>query len=608
MTATTRSAERTLPLQVDHVGFLLDRLGEDCAPLQFLRELTQNSIEAIARTGEAEGQIIWDAEWSRLELDGPPYKLCLIDTGDGMTGPEMVKYINQLSSSIAQQSLEGNYGVGAKIAAATRNHAGLVYFSWKNGQGSMIHLWRDPEDGTYGLRQFPLGDGRYEHWAPVEAALKPDTISNHGTMVVLLGNDESEDTMKAPADAPSPSRWIAKYLNSRYFKFPDGVEVRAREGWDNPRSDTNRNVLRRVVGQKAYLDDHAESSGEVQLDGAAALWWILKDEDALSQNSGFINSTGHTAALYQDELYEIETARAGAARLQRFGVVFGYRQVVIYVRPEASGQRRISTDTARTSLRLNREPLPWHEWETEFRSKLPAEISELVERVAASSEQSDHGSAIRDRLRTIKDLFKLSRYRPSPAGDVLIDSEGPRRGGHSASSTTDRSGSAKGGGKGGRAGGIYALFVTDGGDTRASKVDADPFPRVVWVSADDGTRAQGMLEDRAASFEPDLNLLQINADFRGFRDMIGYWEAQYGEVKGASSAIEPVVREWFEQALVETVVGLQALEGTSPEWSSADVAKAMSEEGLTAAAMQRYHVINSVKRTLGARLGTLKER
>ena len=32
---------KPLPMSVRNVGFLLDRLGQDCAPLQFLRELTQ---------------------------------------------------------------------------------------------------------------------------------------------------------------------------------------------------------------------------------------------------------------------------------------------------------------------------------------------------------------------------------------------------------------------------------------------------------------------------------------------------------------------------------------------------------------------------------------
>jgi hypothetical protein len=55
--------ERILAMSVDNIGFLLDRLGQDCHPLQFLRELTQNGIEAIKRTGKP-GQIIWDVDWT----------------------------------------------------------------------------------------------------------------------------------------------------------------------------------------------------------------------------------------------------------------------------------------------------------------------------------------------------------------------------------------------------------------------------------------------------------------------------------------------------------------------------------------------------------------
>jgi hypothetical protein len=102
---TVPSSKETLPLSVDNIGFMLDRLGRDCAPLQFLRELTQNSIEAILRTRSRGGEIRWDVDWNRYDLTGDGiFKLAVIDTGDGMSGPEMVKYINQLSSSINPQS------------------------------------------------------------------------------------------------------------------------------------------------------------------------------------------------------------------------------------------------------------------------------------------------------------------------------------------------------------------------------------------------------------------------------------------------------------------------------------------------------------------------
>src|SRR4051812_14656391 len=173
--------ERTDPMRVANMGFLLDRLGADCAPLQFVRELTQNAIEAIDALGDRpSGAIVWDYDRKRYEQLGT-YKVCVIDTGTGMTGPEMVKYINALSSSGRHQAVDRNYGVGAKIAAATRNHSGVIYLSWKDGNGSMIHLWRDPATGEYGLRQFRLPDAGYAYWATVSDEVKPPEIGAHGT-------------------------------------------------------------------------------------------------------------------------------------------------------------------------------------------------------------------------------------------------------------------------------------------------------------------------------------------------------------------------------------------------------------------------------------------
>jgi HSP90 family molecular chaperone len=112
---------------VANMTFLINRLGEDCSPLQYVRELTQNGIEAIKQLGmDAVGEVIWDVDWNYFDLSEGVYKLCCIDTGAGMTGPEMVEFINKLSSSIHKQSADGNFGVGAKVAAAPRNPHGLA--------------------------------------------------------------------------------------------------------------------------------------------------------------------------------------------------------------------------------------------------------------------------------------------------------------------------------------------------------------------------------------------------------------------------------------------------------------------------------------------------
>src|SRR5262249_28264282 len=98
-----------------------------------------------------------------------------------------------------------------------------------------------------------------------------------------------------------------------------------------------------------------------------------------------------------------------------------------------------------------------------------------------------------------------------------------------------------------------------------------------------------------------------NGDFRVVTDMIERWCKQYSHVPGARDTVKDVVREWFEQQLIETVLGVQALRDAR-QWTFQDVEKTWSEEALTAALMPRYHIDIAVKRALGAKLGTLKER
>lgn len=603
-----------LPMTVDNVGFLLDRLGQDCSPLQYLRELTQNAIEAVQRTGEP-GQIIWDVDWISFDLGDGPMKVCIVDTGDGMTGDEMIRFINQLSSSGSEQSFTGNYGVGAKIAAATRNPAGVIYQSWKTGEGCMVQLEKNPATGDYGLFQWELKDGTYSHIFPLDDAVKPAEIGMHGTKVILSGMKASDNTMAPPPDAASPSRWISKYLNTRYFRFPSGLTVKAREGWDNPRTDKDRNVLRTITGQKPYLDQHVTASGTQALSGAKVHWWILKDETAISNNSGFIESAGHVAALYQDELYDRATARAGTAFLQRFGILFGHRFVVLYVEPLPAKDQQLTTNTARTTLLLNGQPLPWEDWAYEFREKMPKQLAEFVREKSAAVTEKDHINNIKDRLKNVMELYKVSRYRPAPAGVYLSDESSATRVGRAPFSGVKSEGGGNGGtgrevgattkgDRDGQVGNIYHLFQKKDG-TPSDRTNVDPFPEVKWLSIKNGGRTpDDGLEDRAAKYIQNQNTLLVNADFRVFTDMVARLckEKDAGLGPALQSTVEEVVHQWFEQALVETVIGIHQMRD-SKEWGPGEIEKALSSEALTSAVMQRYHVYIACRRDLGAKFG-----
>ena len=96
----------------------------------------------------------------------------------------------------------------------------------------------------------------------------------------------------------------------------------------------------------------------------------------------------------------------------------------------------------------------------------------------------------------------------------------------------------------------------------------------------------------------------MNADFRVFKDMIARLCKDRDAALGPAlqDVVQETVHQWFEQALVEMVIGVQQLRG-SKEWSTDEIEKALSPEALTSGVMQRYHVYVACKRELGAKLG-----
>ncbi len=601
--ASPIAPDRTMKMEVGEIGFLLERLGADCGDQQYLRELTMNSLEAEAMN------VIWDVDWMLHEATaGVVYKLCCIDDGRGMSAGEMTQHINNLSSSGRVQAMDANFGVGAKISAATRNPAGVVYQSWQGGNGSMIQLWRDPTSRQYGLKQFRLPDGSYSYVVPLTDVAKPDIIDEHGTKVILLGFDDDDNTVTAPEGVPTPSRWFARYLNARFFSFPKGVTVRARQGWTYDPEDSNHNILQRVRGMDDFLGEHADHSGVVDLTDCQVHWWILDDSDKRRKTSELPNN-GHFGALYQGELYEMATGRSGTARLQQFGVLFGPERVVLYVEPKNGPERPLSANTARTQLLLNNAPLPYGEWAHEFRANLPQEIRDYMDSVIAGTKGVDNSESIMERLKAYVKLFRLSRYR-SQAGGPLRAGERVS-GGHesgerlSPTETVEREPAAHK--PGSQTGDLLAsMLAADGEEAIALPPTEPPIPDVVWLSASDGANIPDLLDDRAALYLPDDNLIQANGDFRVYTDMADYWSDEY-EMPRGNEIIVAVVREWFQQALVETVLGAQALQGER-RWSPRDMETILSPEALTAAVMQRYHVANAVKRTLGAKIGSLRNK
>ena len=283
--------------------------------------------------------MVWDLDWQRFDASGGRVrKLSVTDTGTGMTPEQLRQYINQLASSGREQSAAANFGVGAKIAAGSRNPHGLEYRSWHRGQGALVCFKRHP-DGRWGLEPQRWPDGRTDFWRPLGEQDKPWLLrgQDNGTQVVLLGRHERHDTTQPPDSVTDGRRqWITRYLNGRFLRLPEQVEVLVRDQHRHAGDE-----LQRIHGEQHHLQQRAIAAGVVQLSDAIARWWVLDDDHRARRREGTLwASTGHAAAVFGDELYDIlPQTRGGYGRLQDFGIRFGYERVVLHLEPHVQAGR-----------------------------------------------------------------------------------------------------------------------------------------------------------------------------------------------------------------------------------------------------------------------------
>ena len=596
-------------LAVANPAFLLERLGNECTDVQGLRELTVNGLDAIAALGDRTGgRVVWDLDWERFDASaGRVRKLSVIDTGTGMTAEQLRYYINQLAATGREQSCTGNFGVGAKVAAGSRNPHGLEYRSWHEGHGSLVCFKRHP-DGRWGLEPQRWPDGHNDFWRPLDDDDKPWLLRGqaHGTQVVLLGQHERHDTTQAPRSVTEGRQhWITRYLNSRFLRLPERVEVLVRE--HHGRGEPGQ--LREVHGESHHVEQRAQDAGTVELSDAIVHWWVLDDDHRGRRREACLwASSGHVGAVFDDELYDVlPQTRGGYGRLQDFGIRFGYEQVILHVDPQVQ-VGRLEANTARTLLLLDHESLPWSRWGEEFASAMPAEILWLQER-AASADGMPRQDAIRNRVSAILPLYRLSRYRPTPpAGET------PRQAATDASTESPADT---------RAAGTPTRPRQPTPDTASTPADAerryepsgdepltvDPdseerpqpmvrLPDVAWISARDGSRAPGDLEDQAARYHLGRHELTVNADFRAICDLITHWRRRYQGVPGAYAVVDAQVREWCEQILVEVVLAAR-----SSTWRAEQLDALLSPTSFTPALLPRHLLHATLQKRLGQKLG-----
>src|ERR1700709_2151912 len=128
-----------VPLRVANEAFLVASMIERCPKTMMLRELIVNGLEAAEHAVAGGKRVLVTAR----AVEGVP-KLCIWNTGPGLTAAELLQITDLASSLRKVNSLDQNFGMGAKVASLPSNKHGLRYRSCSGGAVNEVTLgYRD---------------------------------------------------------------------------------------------------------------------------------------------------------------------------------------------------------------------------------------------------------------------------------------------------------------------------------------------------------------------------------------------------------------------------------------------------------------------------------
>jgi hypothetical protein len=570
MASSSLAPARVTPVQADNITAAIERTYRECGTYQWVRETLKNAIEAGAT------RIEYTLETQALDNLGV-YRRLVVDNGCGMSADELRRFFRTFGGGGKPIGGEHeNFGMGAKVSLLPWNRHGLVVISLQDGELSMIRMVFNEAGGFYGLLQEIVEDPETgeraldDVYQPFDATdrpedgcdwrrMVPDFVheAGHGTVLVLLGNAPDAWTIKGDPNRPEDViKGIALYLNQRFWRLPDNLEVyvdevrswepeylpRTSDDWHGSGSKTRRN-RRTIFGARSYIFDTERSTaaGKIASQGTARLddyttaeWFLWSGQrpqvGAMAPEKGFI------AVHYRDELYDFTRH---AARFRSFGISDKdvREKLFIIIHPaefDESHRYGIYPRGDRNAVLLAGGPntdnsLPMNDWSMAFAESLPDEIKSAIQ--DARAQLDDVGdttwmSRLKERFGNRWKVHVRIAQESGNDGAALTASHGdsrpmprPARSSRAAAPTSGSKPVPKPGT------GTGAAVGTRPGPTKARR-------RVVSGGVPDFrvVRAGEIEDDMLAAWsahEGECGKVLINVDHEVIRGQIEHWQQQY---------------------------------------------------------------------------------
>ena len=371
----------------EHLGigdrkFLINRLVQQAPINTLVREFFKNADEnaALAPLGQRVVEIY------PTVIEGVR-KLTFFNTGIGMSASEL-KTATDLSSSVNKSmSLDGNFGIGAKVSGLAASPDGIRYRSCKDGEVNEVTIGWDPDEDTYVRFNVQLPDGSFETIYDVTAAAIGEgrVVDHDWTEVVLFGESLQHDTVAEPIGVGKEvdRSFIATSIFRRFVAFARGVEVRIDVAMTKGGGKNETGRFRQLKTLDDVLDKLGNWEDVTDERTGVTVRYIHdpKHENSSHSSSARANAaTGSTtfcALVYKDERYDFRTQKVWSSVAPTFGVPFGSKVLTVEIRLPDGGAY---PSQYRDSLlwRHDRSPLTADNFAYLVRELMPAWVKDVI--------------------------------------------------------------------------------------------------------------------------------------------------------------------------------------------------------------------------------------
>lgn len=588
------------PLKIHDIDFTVARQIEQCPKTMMLRELVVNAVEAASKAEDPARRRV-ELLGKTVDLTGSTRKLAIWNSGPGMDSGDLLHICDLAASLRKDMALEGNFGMGAKVASLPSNKLGMRYRSCCKGVVSQVLMGN--RGGVYGKIPQPVG-GEFDEVIDVTDQVIEEgeyDLAEDWTEVVLLGNGKNQDTVADPfaGDPEVDRQWIATGLYHRLYRLPEGVEIGLNEG-THPRD--GRRQFRTILDRQDVFGGYEA----VQLDGGVTIHFYFdppykNTSHNQSVSGSFASNLSTVAIVYKGEMYDVRKSQKWKVDAPMFGIPFGAKHISVHI--EIPDEFPVRHEPYRRFLQLKsgeqREITVEDFAELVYRNR-PQWLIERINEFAPKS--STDTSELRKELQQMLNNLRLRVQSPreTPLGDQPV-SDGGARGaqpdGHGGEGETEDVNADK----------PDELIFNPLGAKRASiSKNMEQPPEFIQLRDEQDIEDHG-ITGKAAVYIDTTNELFVNMLYPSINDAKEDLTVRYGNHEDPE-LVRYLATEWAERIFLGRIgyaVVYAKAKQLNRVWAPEDVKRALDPVCLSLAADGWRDVISSAYHSLGRRLRTV---